>query len=159
MYKFCSIILLLSLVGCGLFEKTPDSVVKGQRGVYQGIIVAEQNDEELLRQYEADNKAAVTYHINFIFEPKIEAIRKDPSLSREEKSLQITEIEKQRDGAISEAYAAIENKTSSMRDRIMKNHTINKKLVEAVYLYLSTTPIQIDNMEFWLEKLKEISNG
>jgi len=30
-------------------------------------------------------------------------------------------------------------------------------LIESVYNYLSTSPIEIDNIDFWIEKLKQVS--
>jgi len=154
--------VILLLQSCSLFATTPDSVVQGQRAIYQGVVLAEENDMELLQRYRDDNQAAVTYHINFVFEPKIDAIRRDPDLSKEEKSIKIAELEKQRDLQLQNAYAAIERNAQKMQEKIMQNHMITKKLIESVYQYLSTSPISIDNIPFWIEKLKkvaEIPNG
>jgi hypothetical protein len=140
-----------------LFEKTPSSVVEGQRAAYQGMILAEQNDEEILRRYEEDTKAAITYHVNFVYEPKINTIREDPDLSREDKSLQIAALERERQAKLDAVYGDIEENVEEMRQKVMQNHSITKKLLEAVYNYLSTSPIEIDNIEFWIEKLRQIS--
>ena len=36
--------LLISLLSsCGLFADTPQSVIEGQRAIYQGILLAEEN--------------------------------------------------------------------------------------------------------------------
>lgn len=150
---FISLVALL-LNSCSLFEKTPQSVVEGQRAVYQGILLAEENLAMILKRYEEDTKAAVTYHINFILELKINAIREDSDLTREEKSKQIATIERDRQAQINEAFNNIERITEDMRSQAMKNYEITKKLVESVYNYLSTSPIKIDNIEFWIEKLK-----
>lgn len=151
------VLLLLALPACSLFQTTPDSVVAGQRAVYQGLILAEQNNDAILRRYEEDNKAAATYHINFVFEPKIDTIRRQPDLSKEEKSAQIAEIEAQRDHTLQEAFAAIEKIVSDMRTTSSQNLMVTKKLTESVYNYLSTSPIEIDNIDFWIEKLKQLA--
>jgi hypothetical protein len=149
--------LVLLLTSCSLFEKTPQRVVEGQRAVYQGILLAEENDDKIIDRYIADNKAAVTYHINYVFEPKINAIRENPDLSREEKSEQIAALERDRQAQLDQIFADIEKNAEDMRTQAMKNHRVTKKLVEAIYNYLSTTPIEIDNLEFWVEKLKQIA--
>lgn len=150
-------LMILLLQSCSLFATTPDSVVQGQRAVYQGVVLAEENDIELLRRYVEDNKAAVTYHINFVFEPRIDAVRRNPNLSKEEKMDQIAELEQQRDIQLSNAYTAIERNAKEMQEKIMQNHHITKKIIESVYSYLSTSPITTDNIEFWIEKLKTIA--
>lgn len=158
MRKTLFICLLISLLsGCSLFEKTPQSVIEGQRAVYQGILLAEENDEKIIKKYIEDTKATITYHVNFVLEPKINAIRENPDLSRTEKSEQIAMIERQRQAQLDEAYGNIERIAEEMRARAMKNHKITKRLVESIYNYLSTSPIKIDNIEFWIEKLKQVS--
>ena len=147
---------LLLLNSCSLFVTTPEGVVEGQRGVYQGVLIAEENTRAILLRYEEDNKAAVTYHTNYVFEPRIDAIRRNPDLTREEKSEQIAELERQRDAALQDAYAAIEENVAEMSTTTFQNYSILKKLVESVYNYLSTSPIEIDNIEFWIEKLEQI---
>lgn len=144
-------------VSCSLFESTPQRVVEGQRAVYQGITLAEENDNKIINRYLQDTKAAVTYHINFVFEPQIDAIRRDSEMTREEKSEKIAALERTRQTQIDSAFADIENIAEDMRSQAMQNHTITKKLVESIYNYLSTSPITIDNLEFWIEKLKQVS--
>jgi hypothetical protein len=153
---FITLILLL-LSSCSLFEKTPQSVVDGQRAVYQGVIAAEENINVIIDRYIRDCKATVTYHENFIFEPKIDSIRLDPSLSKEEKSLQITELERERQKKLDSTFASIEKIGEDMRAKALQNLTITKKLVTSIYNYMSTSPIEIDNLEFWIEKLKQVS--
>ena len=150
-------LLALLLSGCSLFEKTPRHVIEGQRAIYQGILLAEENDEMIIKRYVEDTKASITYHVNFIFEPKIDAIRENPDLSREQKSEQIAVIEHQRQAQLDEAFGNIERIAGDMRSQVMKNHKITKRLVESIYNYLSTSPIEIDNIEFWIEKLKQVS--
>lgn len=151
----CLLSLLLS--GCSLFEKTPQNVVEGQRAVYQGILIAEENDNLIIDRYIADNKQAVTYHINYVFEPQIDAIRRNPDLSREQKSEQIAVLEVERQAKLDVIFADIERIAENMRSQAMKNHKATKRLVESIYNYLSTSPIEVDNIEFWIEKLKQVS--
>jgi hypothetical protein len=150
-------LLALLLGGCSLFEKTPQRVVEGQRAVYQGILLAEENDEKIVKRYIEDTKAAITYHVNYILELKINVIRENPDLSRKEKSEQIAEIERQRQAQLKEAFGNIEKIAEEMRTQAMKNHRVTKKLVESIYNYLSTSPIEVDNIQFWIEKLKQVS--
>ena len=150
-------LLALLLSGCSLFEKTPQRVVEGQRAVYQGILLAEENDEKIIKRYIEDTKAAITYHVNFVLEPKINVIRENPDLNRAQKSEQIAVIERQRQAQLDEAFGNIERIAEDMRSQAMKNHKITKRLVESIYNYLSTSPIEVDNIEFWIEKLKQVS--
>ena len=150
-------LLVLLLSSCSLFEKTPQRVVEGQRAVYQGILLAEENDAKIIKRYIEDTKATITYHVNFVLEPKINAIRENPDLSREEKSEQIAVIERKRQAQLGETFGNIEKIAEDMRLQVMKNHNITKKLVESIYNYLSTSPIEVDNIEFWIEKLKQAS--
>lgn len=151
----CALSLLLT--SCSLFEKTPQRVVEGQRAVYQGILLAEENDDIIIKRYLEDCKALVTYHENFVFEPKINAIRENPDLSREEKSEQIAALERERQAKLSATFADIEKIAEEMRSKAAQNHSVTKRLVESIYNYLSTSPIEVDNIEFWIEKLKQVS--
>lgn len=153
-----ALVLLVTLCSCSLFSETPQRVVEGQRAVYQGILLAEENDEMILKRYVEDTKSAITYHINFVLEPKIQAIRENPDLTREMKSEQIAAIEVQRQAQLDEAFANIERIAGEMRSKAMQNHSVTKRLVESIYNYLSTSPIEVDNIEFWIEKLKEVSS-
>ena len=158
MIKRCLFISLLYLTSsCSLFTKVPQPIIDGQRAIYQGLLLAEENIAIILQRYEVDTKATVTYHINFILEPKINAIREDPVLTRQQKSEQIAKIERQRQAQLDEAYSNIEQIAADMKEQAMKNHKITKRLVESIYNYLSTSPIEIDNIEFWIEKLKQVS--
>jgi len=150
-------LLALLLNGCSLFEKTPESVVKGQRAVYQAVLVAEENDETIIKRYLEDTKKAVLYHIEFVFEPKINAIRENPDLSREDKSMQIAALERERQATIDELFGIFESNAEDMRTQVIKHHTATRSLIESIYNYLSTSPIEVDNIEFWIEKLKQVS--
>lgn len=155
--KYLPIVLLLTLSSCSLFEKTPSSVVDGQRGVYQSTIVNEEHFNNVLDEYLKDNTAAVTYHYNFIYELEIDKVRRQPNLSREEKSSKIAKIEAERDRKLREVIEKIESKVLEFRLRSNENYKITKRLIESVYNYLSTNPITLDNIDFWIERLNKLN--
>jgi len=147
------------LSACSFFQEIPEKVIEGQRGAWRGLIVVDDNIKDIISTYEKDNKAAVTYHINFIFEKQIDEVRKDSSLSDEQRLFAIAELEQTRDSQISDAYTKIEAKASSMKDQASKNVLATKNLMEAVYNYMSTNPITVDNIDFWLQKLAEVNRA
>lgn len=147
----------LLLTSCqGLFGGTPQSVINGQRAIYQSVLIAEENDNKIINRYIQDTKAAVTYHINYVFEPSIDAVRKDLNLSSDEKSEQILTIERNRQAKLDAAYVDIERIAEDMRSQAMQHHGITRKLAESIYNYLSVTPIGIDNLDFWIEKMQQV---
>lgn len=147
------------LASCALFSNVPPKVVEGQRIAYQGINLIEDNISTILNAYEKDCKAAVTYHVMFIYEQKIEEIRKDGSLNEHEIGTQIARLTSRRDEEIRTAFVNIEEKRRVMLDMITKNTIATKKLIEAVYSYMSATPITIDNISFLVEIITSASNG
>lgn len=158
--KFLLYALTFLLLGsCSLWSSVPQKVLDGQRGIYQGIIVLEENGNAILDAYEQDNKAAITYHVNFIYQQKIESIASNLSLSNEDKRTKLVEAEFAKDSEIREAFTKIELRRQEMGVKIAKNALASKRLVEAVYSYLSSTPITIDNVDFWIEKIVEVSYG
>jgi hypothetical protein len=134
-------------------------VVEGQRGVYQGILLMEQNTTTILDEYEKDCKAAIAYHLNFIYEPKIDEIRKNARLSKEDKSTQIAALESERDKQIQDTYDKIVAKRTNMAKQATATSGPTKQLVESIYNYLSTTPITIDNVDYWIAKIKKVADG
>ncbi len=153
----CTSLLLLS--GCHLFEDTPPKVVEGQRAVYQGILLAEENDRQIIKRYVQDTKMAITYHVNWVYEPKIDAIRRDPDLTREVKSEKLAKLERERQAQLDSTFADIDKIAGKMLSQALKNHELTKKLAASIYNYLSTSPIEIDNLSFWIEKLKQASEA
>jgi hypothetical protein len=147
------------LAACSLFEKTPPQVTEGQRGTYQGLLIIEDNVKSILAEYEKDCKATISYHENFIYEQKIDVLRKDASLSKEDKSAKIAELESARDKEIQDTFAKIEAKRTKMQTQFEATITPVKQLVESVYNYLSTTPIVIDNVDYWIAKIKKVADG
>lgn len=150
------IVSLPLLAGCSLFHSTPDSVIEGQRTVYTGLQYTREHIELIVDRYVKDNKAAVTYHINFVYEPRIEEIRLDPSLSREQKSTAITILETERDNKLEEAFASIDRIGDELRDPAIQNLDIVVKMVGSIYDYMSTTPISVDSLPFWIEQLNRL---
>ena len=149
----------LLLASCSLFQTIPPKVVEGQRGVYQGILIMEQDIATILDEYEKDCKATVEYHLNFIYEPNIDAIRKSADLTKEQKSTQIAALESERDKKIQDTYIKIEAKKTSMEQQFTATSGPTKQLVESIYNYLSTTPITIDNVDYWIAKIKKVADG
>lgn len=151
--------LIWLLGACSLFDSTPQKVVDGQRGAYQGLLVIDDNIKQILDTYETDNKAAVVYHLNFVYEQKIDAIRKNDALSDKERLGVIAELESSRTTELTEALHKIEKKKRAMLEQVDQNVFASKKLVEAVYNYMSTTPITVDNVDFWILKMSEVNRG
>lgn len=148
-------LLSLLMTSCSMFSETPPKVIEGQRAVYQGLLLAEENDIEILKRYEEDNKAAISYHINYVFELSIDQMRHDPDMSDEEKTDAIALLEGERDQQIQDVFADIDTNVQEMRDKSGQNLRLTMKLTETVYSYLSTSPMSIDNVDFWIEKLKK----
>ena len=147
------------LASCSLFQTTPPKVVEGQRGVYQGILMMEQNDVTILNEYEKDCKAAITYHDNYIYEQQIEAVRKNATLTEQQRATQIAELEAKREAEIKDTFDKIEAKRAKMAQQSVATSGPTKQLVESIYNYLSTTPITIDNVDYWIAKIKQVANG
>ena len=138
---------LLLLTSCSLFSGTPSSVLEGQRAVYQGLTIAEENDNEILKRYEEDNKTAVTYHINYVYEQKI---MEATALGNED---EVLALQQERDAKLADVYADIEKNTEEMRVKTLQNLKIIKQLTKSVYSYMSTQPLEVDNMDFWIQKM------
>lgn len=136
------------LASCSLFSDIPPKVVEGQRVAYQGMSLVEENIISILDTYEQDCKAAVTYHVMFIYEQKTEEIRQDSSLDEHEMGTNIQRLTSRRDEEIQSAFVKIEARKKTMLESITKNTVATKKLIEAVYGYMSATPIGIDNIQF-----------
>jgi len=126
--------LLLLLPSCHLFVDTPPKVIAGQRAAYQSIIIGQSNATKLIDIYVTDCKKLVTYHENFI-----------------------QQSEKDRDKHIDKAFDLIDERADKMRQQVNEHYNVSLQLVEAVYNYLSTSPINIDNIEFWIKRLDQIS--
>lgn len=111
----------------------------------------------MLDAYEQDNKAAITYHMNFVYEQKILAVRQS-AISDEDKVKEVGLLELERDKEIAATFEKIEAKRLTMQQTAISNVLATKKVTEAVYNYFSTTPITIDSVDFWIEKIIVISN-
>ena len=147
------------LASCSLFSDIPPKVVEGQRVAYQGMSLVEENILTILDTYEQDCKAAVTYHVMFIYEEKLQAVRNDESLNEHEIGVAIQRLTSRRDEEIQSAFVKIDARKKAMLESITKNTVATKKLIEAVYGYMSATPITIDNADFWIVKIVEASRG
>lgn len=149
--------LSISLLNsCSLFTTIPSKVVEGQKGAYQGLILIEESITQLLDIYERDHKAAITYHMNFIYQDRIISANQDGSLTPEERTMQVAALEAKRDSETKEIFLKIEDRRRVLASNVAPNIDATKRLLEAVYNYLSTTPVTIDNVDFWIKRL---SNG
>ena len=147
------------LASCSLFSEIPPKVVEGQRVAHQGLCLVEENILTILDTYEQDCKAAVTYHVMFTYETRLEEVRHDDSLDEHEMGVRIQRLTSSRDEEIKSAFVKIEARKKTMLESITKNTVATKKLIEAVYGYMSATPITIDNADFWIVKIVEASRG
>ena len=156
--KTALICLCLSLLsGCSLFSHIPDNVIRGQRTIYENVNVSEENANQIIDRYVKDTKAAVTYHLHYVCEKEILDVDQGDSYegySDEWKEGRKDRLRKQRDDKIKSSFDDIDKIAEEMRAQITLNSQIARKLVGAVYNYLSTTPIEVDDIDFWIEKLK-----
>lgn len=151
--------LLSLLASCGMFSSFPAKVLEGQKGVYQGITILEENSIDILTLYEQDSKALVTYHANFVCETKMASVIADGSLSEQERSETIAQLQSHRDEEIRDAFAKIEEKRRSMGKVVATNAQASRKLVEAVYGYMSSTPLAVEDVDFWIQKMVQVTYG
>ena len=153
----CTLSLLLS--GCSLFHTTPNDVIKAQRAVYQSVLVNQASAEKIIDTYVTDCKKLITYHANYVFQLRLHEIDSSgqPQSWEQSKTEQRKDVELRRDKEIKKAFASLEKRAATLRAQVKKNHGISLKLIGSIYNYMSTTPIEIDNMEFWVNKLDQIS--
>ena len=149
-------VAFLLLPSCSLFEATPQKVVNGQLAVYQSVIIAEKNALQLLDVYVRDCKKLAAYHENYIMQLDIDDTMRTVE-DAEKRAIYHRTSETNRDRKLKRAYDLIDKKAEKMRQQIKKHHKVSLKLVDSVYNYLSTTPINIDNLEYWIEQLDETS--
>ena len=160
MKKLLIYIYCLLLTSCSLFQTTPDAVIKGQRAVYQSILVNEAIAHRVIDTYVLHCKKLVMYHANYVFQLKLDEISK-----QEEREWGLSKTEQKRaaevnkNAEIDKAFKSLQVKANAMRMQIKKNHAISLRLVGAIYNYLSTSPIELDNMEFWVNKLDQIAKA
>jgi len=154
----CSLLSLLS--SCSLLEKTPSSVINGQKSIYQGIIVLEENANKIIDRYVEDTKASVTYHLHFVCEKTIQDLVEEYNDSEYDNNTYVEQRSdyhrKKRDQKISKAHADIDKIAKQMRRDVSNNHIIIKKLTAAIYNHMSTTPIEVDNLDFWVDRLSKL---
>ena len=151
-------ILFLLLPSCSLFESTPKAVISGQRAVYQSVLIGEARAMRLINRYVEDCKKLVAYHENYIMQLDIQDTESREGWDRKTKNRYNGMAQKKRDKQLKKAYGLIDKRADKMRQEIKKHYVISLKLAGSVYNYLSTSPIEIDNMEFWIKKLDQISN-
>lgn len=151
----CTLVSLLS--SCSLFETTPDAVVKGQRAVYQSVLVVEATTEAIITQYVKDCKKLIMYHTNYVFQLRLKEIESWEENDWRDENEYKHRAEEKKDNEIAKAFKSLEERAGKLRAEAKRNHSLALRLAASVYNYLSTSPIEIDNMEFWIKKLDRIS--
>lgn len=149
----------LLLTSCSWFTDTPQTIVNGQRAVYQSVLIGEENAMKLIDKYIIDCRKAVTYHLNYVFQSKLNENNSNPDWDQEVKLLWNAQAEDERDTKLEKSYALIDKRADDMRRQVLKHYNVSLRLVAAVYNYLSTTPLQADNVEFWIKRLNKMMEG
>lgn len=151
--------LSLSLLSsCSLFYEAPDNVIRGQRTAYNGVTVLEENTLKIIDEYEDKCKKLLSYHIHFVCEDKIKDLEQS-DYSQEYIDRRSDHYREERDKKLNEAFADVERIANEMRTNVTTNHELVRKMIGAVYNYLSTSPIEVDDIDFWVEKFTKVNNG
>ena len=140
-------------MSCSLFSETPQNIINGQRSIYDGILIVEENIQEIIDIYERDNKMAVSYHINYILELELNKIRLSQEISDFERQTNIEFFQKQRDKEMRDAFASIEKNANNMRRDISRNIRSIKQLTESIYNYLSATSLSVDAIPILIDRV------
>lgn len=148
-------LLLLALSGCSLFTVTPSSVTNGQRAAYNGVSLLQNRAEAIINRYAEDCKKAVQYHLHYVCEKEILDLQ-NSGWNKEYIDSQEIKLRKKRDEKIVKAHQDIDEIADDMRKQVKQNHEVVRQLIGAVYNYLSTTPIEVDGIDYLVEKLREV---
>ena len=146
----------LFLTSCSWFTSTPQTVVDGQRAVYQSMLISEENAMKLIDRYTIDCRKAVTYHLSYVFQSTLDRNNSNPNWDKGTKLLWNNQAETERDTQLEKSYTLINKRADDMRRQVLKHYNVSLRLVASVYNYLSTTPIQTDNAEFWIKRLNKL---
>jgi len=113
------------------------------------------NTNKIIDRYVTDTKASVTYHLHFVCQKEIMSLDDDEYEGYTDTWTETRKqrLRKQRDDKIKSSFADIDKIAEEMRIQVSQNNEIVRKLVGSVYNYLSTTPIEVDNIGFLIEKL------
>lgn len=147
------------LSSCSLFSEAPENVIRGQRMLYTGITLLEENALKIIDEYEDKCKKLTTYHLHFVCEDQIKDFEKNEGWSQEYINSRSEHARKERDRKIKSAFDDIEKIANEMRETTTVNHELLRKMIGAVYNYLSTSPIEVDDVDFWVEKFQQATNG
>ena len=143
----------LLFTSCSLFESTPTVVLEGQRAIYQSVITSEEYTTQIIDTYVAHSKRASAYHVNYVFQLKIEENNRQ-DWDQESKHHWNRVAGTDRDARLKKAYDLIDKHAAGMRDGMKTRSKITLRLVASVYNYLATHPIEVDNIEFWIDRLE-----
>ena len=151
-------ISFLLFTSCSLFESTPTVVLEGQRAVYQSVITGEEHTTRIIDTYVSHCKKASAYHVNYVFQLKVND-NNNTDWDKESKRHWNNVAEENRDASLKKAYGLIDKHARSMRNGMKKRNKIALRLIASVYNYLSTHPIEVDSIPFWIDKLKNDGSG
>lgn len=152
---YISVVSLL-LQSCSLFVTIPEAVLNAQRAAYQSVLIGEANCLKIIDEYVERSKKLVAYHENYIMQLDIDDTNKREA-PEPTKMKWIESAERQRDKKLKKSYSLIDARAKKMREMVKQHYTISLRLIGSVYNYMSTNPIEIDNLEFWIKKLDEVS--
>jgi len=149
-------ILVLLLQSCSFFTKTPKGVIEGQRAVYQSVLSSHASVEKIIDTYVTDCKKLIMYHTNYVFQLKLKEIEGWEENDWRDKEEHKHRAEVKKDDEIKRAFESLDLRADFMRSEAKKHHDISLKLIGAIYDYLSTSPIEVDNLDYWVNKLAKI---
>lgn len=132
-----SILPLLLFASCSLLFEPSKDVVQAQQTAYIGMTKLEQNYSLLLEEYEVKLKALVTYVYTFTYELKMEEAETAHERDAIQRELEIK---------LDDEYSKIDSNLQRWIDIGASGHGSVKKLIEAVYEYITTTSVNIGDI-------------
>lgn len=157
----------LILSSCNWFTQVPESVTTGQMTAYRGVEMAERNLDRLITDCATRLRKMSVYIHNYGWQiehdrisaehPKHTILYYEDDEAAEHKEQENVLIEaridallkaetKKRDKKIAEDEVKIQAWEQEWRDKLTPNYIYTKKLIEAVYNWMSVSPLTIDNI-------------
>lgn len=139
--------LLFSLVvfgSCSLFTDYPEPIQAAQRNTYAGLQLLESNYNDTADYWMSQQLKIITYYENYIAELRIGNGGDKAAIEAELN----TKLKSYKD--------KLTQTLEEQKSKSKKNFILVKQLAEAVYNYISTTPISLDNIDFLIDQAKEL---
>lgn len=130
------LLITLILTSCSLLESYPAPLQAAQRNSYAGLQVLETNYIETVDYWVGQQIKIITYYENYIAE-----LRPTPT---EEIRLKLQEYQ-----------VKITSTANEQKLKAKKNFTLVKQLTEAVYNYISTSPLSLDSIPILIDRASE----